>query len=109
MRKKPAAGGVASTGLAAERLNWSDEQNCAVEVEEAAVWYKLLDELAFRFLRGQRELFMAFLKDHLSFNLALMGSPPDLIDQTMTARTREYANYRQWVPISAMRSRSVNL
>jgi hypothetical protein len=34
----------------------------------------------------------------LALNLALLGSWPDLIDETMAARSREYAEYRQWVP-----------
>lgn len=76
----------------------SDEQDCVVRVEEAAVWYRVLDELAFRFLRGQREIFIDFLQDDLALNLALLGSFPDLIDETMAARSREYADYRQWVP-----------
>jgi hypothetical protein len=76
----------------------SDEQVCIAQVEEAAVWYRVLDELAFRFLRGQRGILMDFLQDDLALNLALMGSPPDLIDGTMAARSREYADYRQWVP-----------
>jgi hypothetical protein len=76
----------------------SDEQDCIVRVEEAAVWYRVLDELAFRFIRGQRDLFMDFLQDDLALNLALLGSSPDLIDETMAARSREYAEYRQWVP-----------
>jgi hypothetical protein len=46
----------------------SDEQKCTVQVEEAAVWDMLLDELAFRFLRAQRELFVEFLRGHLAFN-----------------------------------------
>lgn len=76
----------------------SDEQDCIVRVEEAAIWYRVLDELAFRFVRGQRDIFMDFLQDDLALNLALLGSSPDLIDQTMAARSREYAEYRQWVP-----------
>ena len=76
----------------------SDEQSCMVRVEEAAVWYRVLDELAFRFIRGQRDIFIDFLLDDLALNLALMGSAPDLIDETMAARSREYAEYRQWVP-----------
>jgi hypothetical protein len=76
----------------------SDEQDCIVRVEEAAVWYRVLDELAFRFIRGQRDIFMDFLQDDLARNLALLGSSPDLIDGTMAARSREYAEYRQWVP-----------
>jgi hypothetical protein len=43
-------------------------------------------------------LFLDFLLDYLFFNLALMGSPPDLISETMAARTQEYSDYRQWVP-----------
>jgi len=76
----------------------SDEQDCIVRVEEAAIWYRVLDELAFCFVRGQRDIFMDFLQDDLALNLALLGSSPDLIDQTMAARSREYAEYRQWVP-----------
>ena len=76
----------------------SDEQDCVVRVEEAAVWYRVLDELAFRFLRGQREIFMDFLQDDLAHYLALIGSSPELINETMAARSREYAEYRQWVP-----------
>src|SRR5262249_51910395 len=40
----------------------SDEQVCIAQVEEAAVWYRVLDELAFRALRGQRDIFMDFLQ-----------------------------------------------
>jgi hypothetical protein len=76
----------------------SDEQDCIIRVEEAAVWYRVLDELAFRFIRGQRDIFMDFLQDDMALNLALLGSSPDLIDETMAARSREYAEYRQWVP-----------
>jgi hypothetical protein len=76
----------------------SDEEDCVVRVEEAAVWYRVLDGLAFRFLQAQRDIFMDFLKDDLALYLALLGSPPNLIDETMAARSREYAEYRQWVP-----------
>jgi len=43
----------------------SDEQDCIVRVEEVAVWYRVLDELAFRFIRGQRDIFMDFLQGRL--------------------------------------------
>src|SRR5262249_123918 len=76
----------------------SDEKVCIVHVEEAAVWYRVLDELVFRFLREQRDIFMDFLQDYLATHLALMGSPPDLINETMAARSREYGDYREWVP-----------
>jgi len=76
----------------------SDEQDCFARVEEAAVWYRVLYELAFRFLRGQHEIFVEHLQDDLAMNLALLGSPPDLIIETMAARTQEYAKYLEWVP-----------
>ncbi|MGH6680199.1 MAG: hypothetical protein ACREDL_15020 [Bradyrhizobium sp.] len=79
-------------------METSDDEDCVVRVEEAAVWYRVLDELAFRFIRGQRDIFMDFLQDDLALNLALLGSSPDMIDGTMAARSREYAEYRQWVP-----------
>jgi hypothetical protein len=58
----------------------SYEQNCKLQVEEAALWYRLLVEVAYYLLeKRQREIFENNLSDHLAFNLALMGSPPDLI------------------------------
>jgi hypothetical protein len=76
----------------------ASEKVCIVQIEEAAVWYRVLDELVFQFLREQRDIFMDFLQDDLASCLALMGSPPDLINETMAGRSREYANYREWVP-----------
>src|SRR5271156_1367810 len=76
----------------------SEQLDCVVRVEEAAVWYRVLDEDAFRSIRGQRDIFMDFLQYDLALNLALLGSSPDLIDETMAARSREYAEYHQWVP-----------
>lgn len=75
-----------------------DDRVCVVRVEEAALWYRVLDELAFRSIGGQRGLFMSFLEDDLAFNLALLGSSPSLIAETIATRSREYAEYRQWVP-----------
>ena len=80
------------------KVRTSDDQDCVVRVEEAALWYRVLDELAFRFLRGQRDIFMDFLQDNFAHYLAILGSSPELINDTMAARSREYAEYRQWVP-----------
>jgi len=74
----------------------TDEQVCMTQIEEVALWYRVLDELAFRFIRGQRELFADYLQDDLAFHLALLGSPPNLIQETMEARSREYAGYHEW-------------
>jgi hypothetical protein len=76
----------------------TDEQDWADFVEEAAVWYRVLDELAFKFLQSQRDMLMDFLRDDLARHLALMGSPPQLIVETMAERSKEYANYREWAP-----------
>jgi hypothetical protein len=41
---------------------------------------------------------MDFLEDDLGLNLALLGCSPDLIEETMAATSREYADYRRWLP-----------
>jgi hypothetical protein len=76
----------------------NDEQDRMVEVEEAALWYRILDELAFRFIPDQRNLFVDYLQDGLAFHLALLGSQPDTIGKLMSLRSQEYARYREWVP-----------
>jgi hypothetical protein len=43
-----------------EERELPDKHDHVVRVEEAAVWYRVLDELAFRFLRGQRDMLMDF-------------------------------------------------
>jgi hypothetical protein len=72
------------------------EQVCMTQIEEVALWYRVLDELAFRFIRGQRELFADYLQNDLAFHLALLGSLPNLILETMEARSREYGGYHEW-------------
>ena len=81
-----------------EEIANSDKQDRIVRVEETAIWYRVLDELVFRFLPEGRDMLMDFLEDDLATNLALVGSPPDLIGETMVARLKEYAQYREVVP-----------
>jgi hypothetical protein len=52
----------------------SDEQRCMMQVEEAAVRYTILDEMATRGLYDQSDLFLDFLSGELAFYLALLGS-----------------------------------
>jgi hypothetical protein len=102
--------GASEIGAAfSDEVAKSDKQDRIVRVEEIAVWYRVLDELAFRFLRERRGMFMDFLEDDLALNLALAGSPPDLIGETMVARSREYAQYREWLPAENAPSRGTLL
>jgi hypothetical protein len=75
----------------------NDEQELAVKVEEAFLWYRLIDEAAYLAIPGQRYRFMDFFEDNLSQQLALQGAEPATICRTLSARSEEYARYREWV------------
>ncbi|MGH7037327.1 MAG: hypothetical protein ACREE1_04230, partial [Stellaceae bacterium] len=75
------------------------EKEIVVRLEEAACWYRVIDEMACRSLSPeQADLFMGHFQDNLARTLALQGTPPDLICQTMAYRIDEYSKYRKWVP-----------
>lgn len=74
----------------------TEEQIMKIEVEEAACWYRVVDELAYRIIREHRPFFVDHFLDNLAELLALRGVPPDLICRTMTERSQEYAQYREW-------------
>ncbi len=77
----------------------AEEQEMQARLEEAACWYRVIDELAFRYLGSDdRALFMDHLQDHLVHILALEGLPPDVICAVMYERTQEYGRYQRWVP-----------
>lgn len=75
----------------------TDEEQLIVRLEEAACWYRVIDELAYLFIRAKRQLFIDLFGDFLVERLALQGTPPDLICQTMADRSEEYGQYRKWV------------
>lgn len=75
----------------------TDEQEQIVKIEEAACWYRMIDELAYRFIPDHRNLFAGLFLDHFAYSLALQGTSPDFVCQMMTARSEEYAQYRDWV------------
>jgi hypothetical protein len=81
--------------------NLTDEAQLMVRVEEAACWYRVIDELAYLFIRAQRPLFIDLFSDFLVESLALQGTPPDLICQTMADRSKEYGQYREWATSDA--------
>ena len=70
-----------------------------VRLEEAACWYRVIDELAYRSLRhDERSLFMDHFQDNLANLLALQGTSPDVISQTMADRTVNYGEYWKSIP-----------
>jgi hypothetical protein len=65
-------------------------------LENAALWYRVIDEEAFVYIREDRDLFADYLQDSLAHNLALQGYAVDEICGTMAERSKEYAQYRGW-------------
>src|SRR5665213_2064320 len=45
-----------------------------LKLEAVAAWYRIIDELAYRFIRSDRDLFCDYLQDSLANLLALQGS-----------------------------------
>jgi hypothetical protein len=72
------------------------EHEQRVKLEELACWYRIIDELAYRFIRDQRELFVDLFLDSLVYFFALQGAPPAIICATLRERSKEYANYNEW-------------
>ena len=56
----------------------------------------MIDELAYRYIREQRPLFVDLFVDFPVESLALQGTPPDLICRTMEDRSHEYSQYQEW-------------
>jgi hypothetical protein len=72
------------------------DQEILVKIEEAACWYRIVDELAYGCIREHRPLFADYFVDHLAHLLALQGVPPNLICRTMAERSQEYGQYSEW-------------
>jgi hypothetical protein len=67
-----------------------------LKLEAAASWYRLFDEMAFRHIRQERELFSDYLIDSLSEMLALQGIDPNEIIDRLHQRGTEYAHIKNW-------------
>jgi hypothetical protein len=78
--------------------DFGDELEMSVRVEEATLWYRVIDGLAQRYLGPKRLIFMAYFEDWLAHRLALQGASPELILVTMLDRMTEYAKYQKWIP-----------
>ncbi len=74
----------------------TEEQELLVKCEEAALWYRIIDELAYGFIREFRSLFIDYFLDTSAHLLGLQGASPELICRTMVERSEEYARYREW-------------
>jgi hypothetical protein len=85
-----------ATGFEGVEQSLTDEQEVLVKCEEAALWYRIIDELAYRFIREFGSQFVDYFLDTSARLLGLQGASPDLIWRTMTERSEEYAQYREW-------------
>jgi hypothetical protein len=75
-------------------------EDYSTQLEEAACWCRIVDELAQRGLGPgtQTHLLAAYIQDQLAYLLALRGvASPDTICNTMAARTDEYGRYQKWL------------
>jgi len=94
---------LTATGFDGIQQELTPEQLILVRLEEAACWYRVIDELAYGFISEYRARFVDYLLDTLAHQLALQGVPPDLICRTMAERSEEYSRYREWVSSDANR------
>jgi hypothetical protein len=74
----------------------TEEQELLVKCEEAALWYRSIDEYAYALIREFSSLFVDYFLDTLTQHLGLQGASPKLICRTMVERSKEYAQYREW-------------
>ena len=86
-----------SKGILREREQINPDQEIVIKLEEACLWYRLIDELTHGHIPEQRGLFMDFFEDNLGHLLALLGADPKAICTTLAARSEEYGGYREWV------------
>lgn len=75
----------------------AEDQELVVKIEEACLWYRLVDELAYLHLPEHRNRFMDFFEDNLAHLLGLQGAEPQALCGTLSPRSNEYGPYREWV------------
>ena len=71
----------------------TDAQMTAVRLEEAVVWIMVVMNFA-AYLKDDFRLFMDWFNDYFARVLALQGTPPDMLLDTLQERTKEYAEYQ---------------
>jgi hypothetical protein len=80
-----------------DTLEINDEQELTVKLEEACLWYRLIDELAHLNIPQQRFRFMNFFEDNLAHLLALIGVEAKTICPILSTRSEEYGPFQEWV------------
>jgi len=71
------------------------DKQVIVKIEEAACWYRIVDEFAYRRIREHCSLFVDLFLDTLVRELALGGAQPNLICPILAERSEEYSKYGQ--------------
>ena len=84
-----------------------DDTECELKLEAAAGWYRIIDDLSYRFIRPDRDLFCDYLQDALAHNLALQGCSVVSILDRAQERGEEYARLREWVLEPPQESRGI--
>lgn len=85
-----------AVGFQGVEQSLTEEQELLVKCEEAALWYRIIDELAYGLIREFRTLFVDLFMDTVADQLGLQGASPKLICRTMVERSKEYAQYLEW-------------
>jgi elongation factor P hydroxylase len=75
----------------------SYEENQAVKIEESAIWFRVIDDMAYWYIPAERSLFMDHFEECFGYHLALQGASPAAVSKTMEDRLREYSAYQKWV------------
>ena len=80
-----------------ERHEINDQLQELVKLEELALWFRMLNELANRFIRRECPLFMHYLEDALGDHLAMQGALPEAVINIVGTRIDEYASYQKFI------------
>jgi hypothetical protein len=74
-----------------------DETEEELKLEAASAWYRIVDELAYRHMGENRDLFCDYLQDQIAHDLALQGCSVASILDRANERGEEYARVRDWL------------
>src|SRR5271166_964408 len=77
-------------------LQVDEELESELQLETAAIWYRLIDETANDCIQQQRQLFSEFVSDSLAELLGLQGVAADHITERVNERLIEYDQYKRW-------------
>ncbi|MGH6868268.1 MAG: hypothetical protein ACREDA_05230 [Methylocella sp.] len=75
----------------------NDELTELVKLEESALWFRTINDIANSCIPRECPSFMGYFADALGYYLAVQGASPDALCRTMADRLKEYNCYREWV------------